>query len=607
MEEKRIDFGSAITQPILKKIYRALETPLEHALALKAFNGYYAKFKAGDPSLNFFKRSLEALSLKYILSEEEYARIPQEGPVITVSNHPFGGIDGVILGAILTSVRPDVKLITNYMLSLIEEIQPWVFSVDPFDSKQSRKDNLTSVRESLKFLKKGGMLGLFPAGIVSHLSLKRLEVTDPPWKTGLSTLIRRSRATVVPIYFEGSNSFLFQSIGLVHPRLRTLLLLREICNKANSMVSVRIGQPVSPEKIEQFSSGQSLMDYLRLKTYILKSAFENERPTKHRFKHYFPLKGKLIKKAPIAPIIAPIDSEILAAEIAQLPQETLLVEHKDFSVYLAHAEQIPLLLKEIGRLREVTFREVGEGTGKEYDLDNFDNYYQHLFMWNNKQQEIVGGYRIGPVDQIIERFGYKGLYVSTLFKFKKGSLDKFKNSIELGRSFIVSHYQRKHTSLLVLWQGIGAFIRKNPHYNILFGPVSISHDYQSLSQDLIVSFLKKNRFDPEIASLVKAKNPPKKRRRNHFDRRGTELPFDEVDELSALVSEIETDQKGIPVLLRHYLKLDAVLLSFNVDNRFSHCIDGLILVDLTKTDPKLVKRILGEDGAIDFFNYHNKY
>ena len=262
---------------------------------------------------------------------------------------------------------------------------------------------------------------------------------------------------------------------------------------------------------------------------------------------------------------------------------------------MADARQIPATLREIGRLREVTFRAVGEGTGRALDLDDFDQRYLHLFMWNRAKKELVGSYRIGLVNRIIAAHGVGGLYTSSLFKFKAGFLDRLGPALELGRSFIRAEYQRKPTSLALLWRGIGELLVRNPRYKVLFGPVSISRDYQSLSKRLMVELLEDQRRDEALAPFVKAKNPP--RERLHREEREAVAPLvRDVDDLSTLVAEIEEDNKGMPVLLRHYLRLGARLLSFNVDPAFGHCIDGLIVVDLRTTDPKILKRFMGEEG-----------
>ena len=602
--DKIIDIRSALPHPILRGFYRMVEWPVEQTLSIKAFNHYYTRVRQSPESKsNFFRCALDVLGAHYGITEEALAQIPETGPLITVSNHPFGFLDGLLLGAILTSVRQDVKLMLNYWLCRMGELSRWSIPVNSFGGAQAIQANKRVLHSAFRFVKSGGALGLFPAGEVSHLRCKPFKVTDSAWHIGLGNFIRRTGATVVPIYFAGRNSSLFQAVGLLHPLMRTLLLARELCKKLPDTFTVHIGHRISPERLNQFQDTQELMDFLRLKTYILKTTALPEGRPPRALNKTIP-KPFARSHATQEPLIEPIPKTTLLTELDALPESARLLQQGNYTVYLAESQAIPQVLREIGRLREASFREVGEGTGLSYDLDRFDSYYQHLFLWNKADQDIVGAYRIGPVDRILETYGAKGLYTRTLFRFKSPLLEKLKYALEMGRSFVVSKYQRKHTSLSLIWRGIGEYIARHRDYAILFGPVSISSAYQPISRELIVDFLRENNLDPEIASLVKAKRPPRTRKSQSLHAAGDELPLPEIEDLSALISEIETDNKGVPLLLRYYLRLNGVLLSFNVDRRFAHCIDGLILVDLRKSDPKILKLYMGEANARHFLSYH---
>jgi putative hemolysin len=300
-----------------------------------------------------------------------------------------------------------------------------------------------------------------------------------------------------------------------------------------------------------------------------------------------------------APLADAVPAAALQAEIDQLPPEALLATQGDHQIFIARADQIPTLLPEIGRLRELSFRAVSEGTGHARDLDRYDQDYLHLFLWNRGQQEIVGSYRIGCVDELRARRGVAGLYTNSLFKFRGGFLDRLGPALELGRSFIRPEYQRRPLPLALLWRGIGEFVVRNPRYKVLFGPVSISRAYHSRSRRIMVEALSQHRRDAELSALVAARNPPRERL-HQDDRAAVSTLVKDVEDISNLVAEIESDSKGIPVLLRHYLRLGARLLSFNVDPSFGNCLDGLIVVDLRASDEKLLKRCMGEAGYRSF-------
>ncbi|MFW5874206.1 MAG: lysophospholipid acyltransferase family protein [Verrucomicrobiota bacterium] len=549
----------------------------------------------------FFMTTLKVMGVQYELDVEAYERIPKSGPLIVVSNHPFGGIDGVILGALLQGVRPDARILGNYLLGRIRGIEDSIIEVDPFDGSGSARANLKGMRGMIGWLRQGGCLGLFPAGEVSSFNWRSRSVVDPAWTEHVVALAKRTGASVLPVYFSGRNSLFFQVLGCVHPRIRTLLLAREFCRSVGSEKRLSIGKLIGPDRLDRFDSTAAATEYLRLKTYALQHA-DAEALRLRRLR--FPFRSVRQGPAP-QPLASAQLRHRLREEIAALPAKQLLVEHGEFSVYYAAAGQIPKLLLEIGRLREETFRAVREGTGMARDLDDFDAYYYHLFMWDRRTEEVVGAYRIGLVDRIVDQFGPEGLYTNTLFRFKPGFLEKLGPAIELGRSFICIQYQRKHASLALIWRGIGEFIVRFPKYKTLFGPVSITNAYHSISKDLMVHFFQKHNFDVELSRLVKARNPPRTTRRlSGISIKNIGQAINSVDAVSAIVSGFEDDEKGIPILLRHYLKLNGTLLSFNVDPAFSDVIDGLILVDLTKADPRILERYMGKDGYRSFVELH---
>ncbi len=274
----------------------------------------------------------------------------------------------------------------------------------------------------------------------------------------------------------------------------------------------------------------------------------------------------------------------------------------------AYAEQVPLIMLEIARLRELTFREVEEGSGRARDLDSFDTYYRQLFLWDRGEAGDYRG-RLSLVlsDEVLRDLGPSGFYTSTLFKFKPEFFETLNPAIELGRSFIVSEYQRKQASLALIWRGLGRFIALNPRYKTLFGPVSINPEYQALSKDLIVQFLRTHSLTRNLSLLVIAQAPAPPKPNCGVRKKSVEKASTcDIDDISALISEIETDKKGVPVLLRHYLKLNGRIISFNEDPEFGSCLDGLIIVDLLKSDPRLLKAHMGAEGAEQFLSYHKQ-
>lgn len=302
-----------------------------------------------------------------------------------------------------------------------------------------------------------------------------------------------------------------------------------------------------------------------------------------------------------SPLAPEVSRALLKAEIDSLPAEQRLLESPGFHVYYARAAQIPWCLQEIGRLRELSFRAAGEGTGKPSDIDLFDAYYLHLFVWDARQHAIVGAYRMGLTDEILARYGKRGLYTHSLFKYGSPLLRRLRPAIELGRSFVRPEYQRSYSPLLLLWRGIGRFVARSPRYALLIGPVSISNDYAPLSRRLMVDFLSLHNGEAELSRHVKPRRPLKTSGMPALP--GAALLSD-IEDVSRAVAQIERDAKGVPILLKQYLKLGGRLLGFSVDRHFGDALDGLIAVDLRTTERRLLVQYMGEDAAGRFLAYH---
>jgi putative hemolysin len=577
-----------IRNPFLRVLGHIFKWPAECLLGLRLMDRIYARVYRMPHDIPFCDRALQALGVRAGFTDEDLARVPKEGPVVVVSNHPFGGVEGIILLSVLRRVRPDVKAMANYMLAAIPEMRDDFFFVDPFGSKDAIRANLRSIKESIAWVKDGHLLIVFPSGEVSSFQKKTLRVRDPAWSASIAAIVRKASATVVPMYFKDRNSVFFNIMGLIHPRLRTALLPRQLVNKRGRVLAFRVGTPLTQKALEPFSTDDvQLITYLRFRSYLLaERRFHNR---KHFFIMFHPPARQQM------PIVAPTPEEKIEQEIAALPESSRLVAVGDLIVFIATAQQAPSCVREIGRLREVTFRAVGEGTGNPIDLDEYDNYYLHLVMWNTARRELAGSYRLGLTDKIIAERGIKGLYTRTLFKFDTQLMEKLPPAIEMGRSFIHIKYQKAYTSLFLLWRGIATFIIRNPHYRALFGPVSITNEYREASRCMILASMRQTCMDEELARLVKPKFPPRPPQRAEWSLKEYRYLLNDIENVAEYVSEIEPDGKDIPVLLRQYLKLGGKLLSFNVDPDFSSVVDGLIVVDLARTPPKTLRRFMGGD------------
>jgi putative hemolysin len=519
--------------------------------------------------------------------------------VIVVANHPFGGVETAILASILRSMRCDVKFMANSLLSAIPEIRDLLIPVNPFPGKTSVRDNIRPVREAIQWVKDGGMLVVFPAGAVSHFDAQTGTITDPAWSPSIARIVRKTGAPALPVFFQGANSAAFQMAGMVHPLLRTAMLPKELFNKDRKKIQVRVGDLLPATKLLAFERDDDMTAYLRLRTYILE-----HRGGKAKAPGIAAFFQKAKQEASGA-ILLPRNPDIMAEELQRLPLSQTLVESNELAVIQATTDQIPHILLELGRLREITFRAAGEGTGKAVDLDRFDHSYTHLFIWNREKKEVVGAYRLGRTDELLRQKGVRGLYTSTLFTYKPGFFERLGPALEMGRSFIRLEYQKSFTPLLLLWKGIGRFVVENPRYKTLFGPVSISDEYQALSRQLLVGYLKRARYRGDMAGFVKPRKPLSAKQLKGWDIDAVvRLLKDDVENLSELISCVEADRKGVPILLKQYLKLGGGIAGFNVDAAFGNVVDGLIIVDLTETGPRMLERYMGKAGSSQFLAYH---
>jgi putative hemolysin len=365
-------------------------------------------------------------------------------------------------------------------------------------------------------------------------------------------------------------------------------------NKRNKVIRIRIGNPISVQDQSEYTDIERFGRFLRLKTYALGSTIE--------VSNFFNYKLKPSEKP--EPIIAPAPQGMIECEVEKLQSRYLLFKSKNFSVICAPSVEMPNLMTEIGRLREETFRDVGEGTNRSIDIDEFDLYYWQLFIWDEDEKRVVGAYRVGKGKEILDRYSVKGFYINSLFKID----DKFsfilEQSIELGRSFIVKDYQRKPLPLFLLWKGILYFLIKNPEYRYLIGPVSISNRFSSYTKGLIISFMKSNYYNQDFARYIK----PRNMFRVPINKEDYDIIFNncsDISRLDNLIKDIEPDDFRMPVLLKKYVKLNGKIISFNVDPKFNDALDGLLILDLFQvpidTITSLSKEI-NDKSLLDRFN-----
>jgi len=532
--------------------------------------------------IEFIDAILAGCGVEVEFDERDLKNIPKEGSFIAIANHPYGGIEGLVLLKMLLTVRPDAKLMANFLLKKIPNLSDYFIAVNPFENIE-HSSSISGLKNTLELLNQGTPIGIFPAGEVSTFDMESQQVTDRLWHPVVGKIIGKAKVPVVPVYFHGNNGLLFNLLSMIHPALRTAKLPSELFNKQGQTIKLRIGKPINIADYPEYNNSTKLLSFLRARTYALGTGLEEEK------KLFNPRNLFKIKKLPEA--FAPeMDSAILEKEVEPLRDTYRAWQEKNYEVFIVPTSVIPNVIREIGRLREITFREIGEGTNKSVDLDEYDIYYHHLFIWDTEAKLIVGAYRIGLGDEIFYSQGKSGFYLNELFKIKEQLMPVLRKSIELGRSFIRKEYQQKPLPLFLLWKGIFKFLIDNPRYRYLIGPVSISNSFSKFSKSLIVDYINRNHFDHEMAQYVK----PRRKFKVDFSKIDADMLMageDSFKNLDDIISEVETRSMKVPVLLRQYIALNANIICFNIDPKFADCLDGFLVLDFQKVPAEMLEKL----------------
>ncbi len=534
--------------------------------------------------VEFAQKLMEYLNIECDFIPDELKNIPANEPVILVSNHPFGAIDGIMMLAVIGKLRPDLKILTNFLLSYVPNLSSHFLPVNPFTDRPGLKSSLKGLKLAKETLAEGGILGLYPSGEVSSSRNREKVVKDIPWQPSIIKLIRNAGVPVIPVYFHGENSKFFHFIGKVHPMLRTVRLPHELANKHNKRISMRIGKPVSVSEIAEYTSDAELGAYLYNRTYALESEVCG---TKNREKE--------VKTEYTEPVAQPLDRGLLVEELAALSSRKLF-EMADYECYLCDSAEIPNMMHELGRLREETFRAVGEGTNKALDTDDYDTYYKQMFLWNRATCELVGAYRLGLGDEIYAEKGIKGFYTDTLFRYKQRMSYYLSHSIELGRSFVVVKYQKEALPLMLLIKGILYTVMRYPNIGYLIGPASISASYPLFYRSMMVYYLTNRQSLWELKHNVRPIHPFKE---EFYRVNPTDLLYGKMDSLEKFdrfIFKLSDGRYRLPTLLKRYIKMNAKIIDFNVDPDFNYSLDGLIMLNLSEI-PRLEIELLSKEFA----------
>ena len=544
--------------------------------------------------IDFLNSILDEFQIKFEIPDEDLKRLPKNGAYITISNHPLGGIDGILLLKLMLEQRSDFKIIANFLLHRIEPLKSYIMPVNPFEDRKDIKSSIKGFKNSILHLREGKPLGVFPAGEVSTYRDGKL-VVDKPWEEAAMKLVKKAEVPVVPIYFHAKNSKLFYKLSNISDTFRTAKLPSEVLTQKRRIIKVRIGKPISVKDQQEHTDISEFSEFLRKKTYMLSNTFEEKEKILDTLSSTLkvPKPQKLPKR-----IVTPVRSDLMCKEVDILREDDYrLLASKNYEVYLAKANKIPNIIHEIGRLREITFREIGEGTNEAIDLDTFDTYYHHMFLWDTNTQQIAGAYRMGLGSKIFEKYGIDGFYLQDLFRFEPELYKMMSQSIELGRAFIIKEFQQKPMPLFLLWKGIIHSTLRFPEHKYLIGGVSISNQFSNFSKSLMIDFMKSHYYDPYVAQYVH----PKKEFKVKLKDADKDFVFDatkaDLNKFDRIIDELEPGPLRMPVLLKKYIKQNCKLIGFNVDPLFNNAVDGLMYIKIADLPESTVRPVMEEFQA----------
>lgn len=558
------------------KVINFFAPMLDRLLGIKKLNNLYVEQEfSGLNKQDFSERLLDALGVSILSAGKVLNRIPKTGKCIVVCNHPYGMVEGVIIANLLTNYRCDTKVMANVALKVFTEINDYFIFANPL--KPQATINSTAIKQCYRHVENNGLLVIFPAGRVSFYQNEQKIITDGHWNRLAVNIANKTQSPILPIFISGTNSALFHRLGRVYYRFRLLMLAREMFKLQNHQITLNANNLITPKHLAPFKNSEIKNNLLRIQCYL------NDQ-------QYFQPWPKDDVKTSISPVAEKTNSALIKSELDQLPEKQHLLAFKHYSVYYGYQKQIPNCVKEIARLRELTFRDLDEGSGEPYDTDKFDATYMHLFIYDNDNNQITGAYRIGQTDILQKQGGLDQLYLSQMFNFNSNFVSQQQPCLEMGRSFIIASEQKNYHSLLLLWKGIGAYVCQNPRYRTFYGTVSLSKQYDPRSVAIMEKTMVKASVGVTAKTAFSGQLHPEV---THFIEKNTV----ELEGLSAIISAIEEDGKDIPVLLKQYHKLGANFHCMAIDTNFNQTPGLLLSVHLPSAPQKLLKLYLGDNKA----------
>lgn len=608
---KKIVDNSDLGVPYTSVLNRAVVKVARSLLGINKINRLYegAEEKSG---LDFVQALLDQLGVVVQTDAARLDLIPRKGAFVLVVNHPHGALDGLLLLKLVAAIRPDVKLLGNFLLTQVDRLRDFFLPIDAFDTKGGR--SFPEVRRVVEHLKAGRPLIVFPAGEVATFRKRLSKVDDAPWSRSIAKLILKAGVPVVPAYIEGRNSLMFHLLGKIHPMLRTARLPLELTNKKGRSVSVAFGSAVSVRLLREIGDPEAVSDFLRANVFCLQSVLaEDEAVVRNEPGDAAPKKrktneaskrrkasagGRQNRARGASKIVLPVEPQLLERELEAIASDRLLMRVGDLCLFCAPTYAIPLAMREITRLRDAMAIASRDTFRSDSEAEGYDDLYEYLFVWDAAKRTIAGAYRIGYGDTLLDSMGFEGFYSYSLFEFSRHLNEVLRQSVEVGYSFVVGDTRRGSHTLLLLWRGILQILLRKPAYRYLLGPVSMSGGYAMAAKWLLADYIRANHWNAELARYVVARNGIGALGRPAVDEeliRGV-VSAEEIDKL---IRDVEPSGLGMPVLMKKYLQLGGRVMGFNIDPRLDDALDVLLILDLCDVPADKIELVAREFPEID--------
>ena len=553
------------------KIIKSAISKFADAIVHETYINNFLKENAHLGAFEFIENALDELEFTYQISEKYLQNIPSTGRVVIIANHPLGALDALSLVKLVSTIRKDVKIVANDFLSSLSPLKPILLDINNFKTKQVK----SSIGKIYDALNNEEAVIIFPSGEVSRATPR--GVKDKNWHKGFLKFAQRSSSPILPVYIGGKNSKTFYSVSALNKKLSMLLLSHEMFKQKGNSIEIIVGEIIPFEN-------------------ILPKGIRTDKLLNLYQKHLYGLKkGEKFFSTQKAIALAE-DRRYLKQELKDSQLLGLTKDNKKIYLY-EWSSNNSSILNEIGRLREISFRKVGEGVNKKRDIDKYDRYYKHIILWDEEALEIVGAYRIGECKDIIDKYSQNALYTTTLFEYNDSLSTYLNEAIELGRSFVQPKYWGSR-ALDYLWQGIGAYLKNNPEIKYMYGPVSLSGAYPKIAKDMIIYFYNHYFYDNE--HLVDAKSSSKLNLKDEYVQKFlSQLQGEDYSaDFKLLKRALGYLDLNVPTLYKQYADLceegGIRFCAYNIDKDFSDCVDSFILVDINKIKEKQHKRYFGE-------------